>query len=139
MIKWADPIQSPLLSQRDRRYLELARRMALKSSFMRKRIGVIIVKGNKIITQGWNKVSHPIVKEFPGVDRFVYWSLHAECSALSKVKDVSGATVYLYGYKKLRSGNSEPCPLCEIYLRKREISRVVYTTPFGGIGEEVYS
>ncbi len=137
-IKWLDPIQSPLLSQRDRRFMELARRQAIKSNFLRKQVGVVIVKGNRVVASGFNHLSHPMYLQYGGIDGLKYWSLHAEIDCLSAAPDVRKATAYLCAYKKKRFGNSEPCPLCKIYLKKRGIKRVVFSTPFGGIGEELY-
>ena len=117
----------PKLSVRDLRFLELARRTALHSTFLRKQVGCLLVKGNKIIARGWNKISHPAVKEFPGISNLLYWSLHSECAALLKAGDVVGATIYLYGIKRGRPGLSRPCPLCYKYLKLRGVSRIVYT------------
>ena len=74
-----------------------------------------------------NKISSPVVKEFPGKDSLSYWSLHSECAALAKVKDVTGTTVYLYGIKNGRPGNAAPCRLCHKYLKARGVKRIVYT------------
>ena len=141
-IKRCDPLKSQLLTPKDRRWLELTRRVALKSNFMKKQVGIILVRGNKILAEGFNKLSHPKILNYPGIDGLHYFSLHAEVAALASAVDVKKATAYLYAYKRSSQtshpGNAKPCPLCEIYLRKRGINRAVFTTPFGGIGTEIY-
>lgn len=113
--------------------MELARRQAIRSSFI-KRVGVVFVKGRKIIVQGYNKVSSPKYLNFEAIDGFMYWSLHAECDALGKGISVKGSTVYLYGFKT-RICQARPCPLCERHLRLRGVERAVFTTERGVVEE----
>lgn len=124
-----------MIEKKDLRFIELARRIALKSDYPRKQVGVVLVKGHKVIAEGWNKLSHPDYRSLPGVDSLTYWSLHSEAAALLKVSDVRKSTAYLYGFKYGRPGNAAPCPLCKHYLRLRGVKRVVYT---GVAGEQIH-
>jgi deoxycytidylate deaminase len=133
--KWKDPFANPNFSSKDKRFLELARRVALKSNFKSKQVGVILVRSNTILVEGYNFLSHPKYLEFPGIDGLKYWSLHAEIAALAQIGDTRKATAYLFGYKKGRIGNAKPCPLCYKYLKLRNVRRVVFTTPFGGVDQ----
>lgn len=129
-----DPLASKDLEARDRRFLMLAKKAAAKSSFRKKQVGVLLVKGNKIVVQAHNYASHTVHLEYPGIDGFKYWSLHAEIAALNSAKeDARKTTAYLFGFKNGRPGNSKPCPLCERYLRLFHVQKVVHTTPFGGV------
>ena len=114
-------------TERDKRFLTLARRIALRSSFFKKQVGVAIVKGNKDLAEGWNRLSHPTYLQFPGIDELRYFSLHAEVDALARANDVRHATAYLFGFKKGRLGYAAPCGLCRRYLKLRGIKRIVYT------------
>lgn len=118
-----------MITNKDIRYLELARRQALRSRYI-KQVGAVFVRGNKILAQGVNRVSHPKFMEFKGIDGYEYFSLHAECDALARVGDVDRSTVYLFGIKN-KICKSKPCPLCELYLRKRGVIRAVYTVKNG--------
>jgi deoxycytidylate deaminase len=123
-----------MITVKDKRYLELAKRQALRSQHMPKRVGVVIVRGNKILALGYNKLSHPKVLSFPGIDGYNYWSLHSEIDALSKVEDARGSTTYLWA-TKARSKKAKPCILCEKYLKLRGVVRIVYTSVDGSIQE----
>lgn len=135
MRKTTNPFDSPLLSTKDKRFLELAKRVALRSTFRRKQVGVILVKTNSIVASAWNKASHPLYKSLPGFDKYAYWSLHAEAAAILSVDNVRKTTAYIFGFKYGRFGNAAPCPLCYKHLKERGVYRVVHTTPFGDIKE----
>jgi deoxycytidylate deaminase len=125
-----------MITVKDERYLKLAKRQALRSQHMPKRVGVVIVRGNKILASGYNKVSHPKVLSFPGIDGYNYWSLHSEIDALSKIEDARGSTAYLWA-TKARSKKAKPCALCEKYLRLRGVERIVFTLEDGTVREQI--
>ena len=125
-----------MISDKDLRFLQLAMKVALRSSF-HKQVGVVFVKGSRVIVEGVNRISHPKYLEYPGIDGLHYWSLHAEIDALARVDDVRRTIVYLYGIKNGHKGNSKPCPLCFKYLQSRGVRRIVHTTPTGDEAEIV--
>ena len=84
-------------------------------------MSAIIVKGGKIMGKGFNRSKPARVAEG-------YFSTHAECAALNKVKNPEGADAYVF--RMLRSGGpgmAKPCVLCEGLLRSKGIKRVIYT------------
>ncbi len=121
-------------------FLKLAKKLAQKTINMRRGFGCVIVDGNKIISQGRNRRSHPATPDlqFNGMK---YYGLHAEVEALLKAEaSVSGFTIYIHGQNVCsgRSVNSWPCPLCEKILKERGIKKAIYTTK-DGFEERIYT
>lgn len=96
----------------------------------------LVVKGNKVISVGYNKVgTHPIVEKFKtnnNVD-----TIHAEIDAVlrakNKIGDLTGCTVFIARVKWADKpehpsiGLSKCCDMCHDVLRSLGIKKVVYT------------
>lgn len=121
------------------RFLKAAKKLASKTLDMRRGFGCVIVDGNKIISEGRNRRSHPGTPDLQ-LNGMKYWGLHAETEALLKAEvSVRGLTVYIHGQNVCSGGpvNSWPCPLCEKVLREKGIKKVIFTTK-DGFEERVY-
>jgi tRNA(Arg) A34 adenosine deaminase TadA len=104
------------------RFFELAKKLSKKSDHHSHKIGVVVTKGNKVISLGFNKLSTHTKSPHP------YKSLHAEISALLGVEDVSNCVAYVY--RETKDGKpacSKPCPSCESALRIANLKGVFYT------------
>lgn len=123
------------MNNRHLRFLKLAREMALKSTEMKRQFGVAIVDGNKVITTGRNRRSHPkipLITSQDGTRR--YFGLHAEIDALLKCDfSIRRSSVYIWG-QNVSTGSlcfSGPCDLCQIILKDRGIKQAIYPTKDG--------
>ena len=113
-------------SQLDSRYLRMARIWAENSYCTRRQVGALIVKGNMIISDGYNGTpsgfenvcedEHNVTKPYV---------LHAEANAITKVAASSnsskGATIYV---------TSAPCIECAKLIIQSGIRRVVYSEKY---------
>ena len=90
--------------------------------------GSVIVKGGRVIGTGVNKErNHPTVVSSEHIKTDC--SVHAEIDALKKVKDASGATVYVARVNRRgQARDSRPCNRCYSTLRNSGIRKIVYTT-----------
>lgn len=114
------------LHQLDQRYLRMARIWAENSYCRRRQVGALVVKGNMIISDGYNgtpsgfdnvcedenAVTHPYV-------------LHAEANAITKLARSSnnsdGSTLYV---------TASPCIECAKLIIQAGIKRVVYAEKY---------
>lgn len=115
-----------MYSKRDRRYLNLACRLAEQSTAT-KRHGAVIVKGGRVISKAYNAyINKPFFTSPEHMDRC---SVHAEVAAIRKAKgSLKGATIYV---ARLNARGEErfsaPCDDCTSILNDRGIRKVVYT------------
>lgn len=107
----------------DERYLRMARIWAENSYCERRKVGALIVKGNSIISDGYNGTP----SGFENVcedenNRTKPYVLHAEANAITKVAKSSnsseGATLYV---------TASPCIECAKLIIQAGIKRVVYS------------
>ncbi len=110
----------------DRRYLRMARIWAENSYCVRRKVGALLVKGNMIISDGYNGTP----SGFPNVCESAEgvtlpYVLHAEANALTKVARSSnsseGATLYV---------TAAPCLECAKLIIQSGIDRVVYSEEY---------
>ncbi|MDR1880000.1 MAG: dCMP deaminase family protein [Tannerellaceae bacterium] len=113
-------------SELDRRYLRMAMIWAENSYCKRRQVGALIVKENRIISDGYNGTpsgfenvcedEHNLTKPYV---------LHAEANAITKVAASSnsskGATIYV---------TSAPCIECAKLIIQSGIIRVVYSEKY---------
>src|SRR5580704_7301145 len=107
-----------MITKKDLRFIELARTVAMKSTFARKQVGAVAVRKGKVIAQEYNRsswTSVPMKSRLPKIPGLEYFSTHAEASLLLKGADVKKATVYLFGLKYGSYANAVPCPLCRVH------------------------
>ena len=110
----------------DQRYLRMARIWAENSYCERRKVGVLIVKDKRIISDGYNGTPvgfENICEDDEGFTK--PYVLHAEANAISKVasstNDCSGATVY---------ATASPCIECAKLIIQSHITRVVYASEY---------
>lgn len=133
------------MTKREQRYFNLAKATALCSPHKEFYVGCCVVLGHQILAVAHNQVkSHPLQKE---LNKFRYAPcdsskdyLHAELSALLKLKgmDLRGAVIYVY--REDRNGliaNCRPCPACMTKIREVGIKIIYYTTRDGFCREEL--
>jgi len=113
----------PSQLQLDKKYLELARSWSQLSKAKRMQVGCIIVKGNQIISDGFNGTPAGFNNGCEDAE-FVTKPevLHAESNALMKLatstNSSEGATAYI---------TLSPCFECSKLLVQAKIKRVVYS------------
>lgn len=115
----------PAQHELDRAYLKMAKEWGLLSKAKRRKVGCLVVKDNRIISDGYNGTPHGFDNtcEFP--TRFGFETrpevLHAESNALTKLakstQSSDGATIYI---------SLSPCFDCSKLMIQSGIVRVVY-------------
>ena len=110
----------------DQHYLRMARIWAENSYCERRKVGVLIVKDKRIISDGYNGTPvgfENICEDDEGFTK--PYVLHAEANAISKVasstNDCSGATVYV---------TDAPCIECAKLIIQAGVVRVVYSEEY---------
>lgn len=116
-------------SGKTRRYMELAKRMASRSSFPDYRHGAVLVKGS-IRNASFNKNNYCAFASRFQQEHSGRTTLHAELGVILGLERsiTEGATVYVA--RVGREGDyklSKPCQMCHKALKHVGIKRVVYT------------
>ena len=106
----------------DRRYLRMTRTWAENSYCKRRKVGALLVKGDMIISDGFNgtpKGFENVCEDEEGLTK--PYVLHAEANAITKVarsnNSSDGATLYV---------TSSPCMECSKLIIQAGIRRVVF-------------
>ncbi len=106
----------------DRRYLRMARIWAENSYCKRRQVGALLVKDNRIISDGFNGTPagfENICEDNAGVTK--PYVLHAEANAITKVarsnNSSNGSTLYV---------TASPCLECSKLIIQAGIKRVVF-------------
>lgn len=128
---------------KDEYYLEIARKVAGRSTCLRRQYGAIIVNNDEIISTGYNGSARG---ELNCCDCGVCWreehgiphgqqyekcvSVHAEQNAIISAarKDMIGATLYLAGFENGQPLNGEeisPCLICNRMIQNSGIKKVI--------------
>ncbi len=97
------------------RWLALAHKLSFDSCHRREQMAAVIVRGGAVLSLASNHS-----KRYG----------HAEARALSRAKDVEGATVYVMRKNKL---TSKPCPNCRQLLIEAGIAKAVYVNVDGHV------
>lgn len=113
-------------SQLDSRYLRMARIWAENSYCTRRQVGALIVKGNMIISDGYNGTPSGFPNICEGEDGLTLpYVLHAEANAITKLarsnNNSDGATLYV---------TASPCIECSKLIIQAGIKRVVYAEKY---------
>ena len=105
----------------DLRYLEMARIWAKNSYCTRRQVGALVVKGNMIISDGYNGTPsgfENVCEDDNGITK--PYVLHAEANAITKLarsnNNSDGATIYI---------TASPCIECAKLIIQSGIKRVV--------------
>lgn len=108
----------------------IAEKEAKKSTFYKHRLGAVIVKGNRILSTGFNEIRY--AKEIGNS------TLHAEQAAILKLlkagrqDELVGASLYVSRFTKAgRLGCSRPCEMCSELIRSVGITRIHYLNESG--------
>jgi len=109
----------------DKTYLQMAYRWSDLSKAKRKKVGCLVVKGGRIISDGYNGTPHGFDNECELETRFGFETkpevLHAESNAITKLakstQSSDNATVYT---------TVSPCFACAKLMIQSGIKRVVY-------------
>ena len=118
----------PTQKKLDRVYINIAENVSVLSHCERKKVGCIIVKGNNILSMGYNGtptgMDNKCEDEVLSLDdKFstCWYVLHAESNAIAKVanstNDCFGSTLYT---------TMSPCRECAKLIIQAGIQRVVY-------------
>lgn len=135
----------PRLSEnRIQHYFNLAHQACYYSDNPKAKLGCVVVYKGKILSVGYNVASktHPAQKaynKYRGYDPNAstsYNTLHAECSALIKIRDLDidwhKAHIFVWRIKKNENrGLARPCPACEAMIKNMGIENVYYSTDNG--------
>jgi dCMP deaminase len=126
----------------DEYFLNIAKAVAERSTCLRRKYGAVIVKGNKIISTGYNGAARGEVncdekgeclREMLGIpsgERYeLCLSVHAEANAIinGTPDEMDGATIYIYGTdaEGKRIQPAKPCMMCDRMIKNAKIARVV--------------
>lgn len=105
------------------RFFDIAKKLAAKSNHHQHKLGCVLVKKNRIVGVGFNKIrTHTkSVAE--------YNMLHAEISALFSAQDAEDCIAYVY--RETKTGIralAKPCEGCHKALKLAGVKTVYYTS-----------
>ena len=126
-----------LISNRHKRHIKLARRVAHQSDFHEYRHGAVLVKGNRVLNTSANKNSYKLWGQRFRHRDCGYATHHAELGCILGIDRTitQGATIYVARIgKKGDLRLSKPCPMCESAMRHVGIKKVVYTINVQEVG-----
>ena len=117
----------------DNIYMDMAKKQAEKSTCLRTKVGVVLVKGGKVVSQGYNNVCGGVkdcvdvgcirdIMHIPsGTRREVCRAICAEQLAISEAArngiNIDGSTAYVTTF---------PCHICAKLLVSSGISEIIY-------------
>lgn len=107
----------------DKRYLRMAAIWSENSYCSRRKVGALIVKGNMIISDGYNGTPSGFKNQCEDTEGHTFpYVLHAEANAITKVarsnNSSEGSTLYV---------TSSPCMECSKLIIQSGIKRVVFS------------
>ena len=123
-----------MICAKDRRWMEVARRILKQSSHHKYRFSSVLIKGGRLINIGINSSGGPA----PFYKNSDKRGRHAECRCLYGLskKATKGCTLYCCGETII--GNlvcSRPCSMCWVEVEKMRIKRVVHYSIRGELVE----
>tara|TARA_B100000963_G_scaffold349061_1_gene357525 strand:+ start:11983 stop:12405 length:423 start_codon:yes stop_codon:yes gene_type:complete len=103
-------------------YLKMALVWSTLSKSKRKKVGALVVKGNTIISDGFNGTPTGFPNDCEDINGNTHWYvLHAEANAILKTarstQDISGSTLYV---------TLSPCRDCCKLIIQSGIKKVIY-------------
>lgn len=114
--------------------IRLATKAAKGSKFVRARVGAVIVRGNRVLATGCNRIGYS--RLLP--DRAFPESIHAEQQAILQLlkerrqHEMVGSTMYVSRVNNLGMARlSRPCDSCQRLIESVGIRKVIYTTDTG--------
>lgn len=131
------------MNKRQQRYITLALKAALDSTYARVRIGAVIVDGNYLVASAANQAtSHPRQYHYNNLANRMApaHACHAEIHALvrSKRYDLSTSEIFIARMdRRGRLAMCRPCAACMLAIREAGIRQITYTTNKGIVTELV--
>ncbi len=107
----------------DMRFLRMAEMVSSWSKDPSTKVGVVLVKNQKVVATGYNGFPEGIADDDRLNDREVKYTLviHAEMNALLQAgHDARGSTLYLWGFAGC------PCQNCAKHVIQAGVKRIVY-------------
>ena len=116
----------PKQKKYDVTYLKMAQEWGNLSYCERRKVGALIVKNNRIISDGYNGTPSGFENFCEDEDGYTKWYvLHAEANAITKVasstQSCDGATLYI---------TLSPCKQCSKLIFQAKIKRLVYAVQY---------
>ena len=116
----------PKQKKYDVAYLKMAQEWGNLSYCERRKVGELIVKNNRIISDGYNGTPSGFENFCEDEDGYTKWYvLHAEANAITKVasstQSCDGATLYI---------TLSPCKQCSKLIYQAKIKRLVYAVQY---------
>ena len=116
----------PKQKKYDITYLKMAQEWGNLSYCERRKVGALIVKNNRIISDGYNGTPSGFENFCEDDDGYTKWYvLHAEANAITKVasstQSCDGATLYI---------TLSPCKQCSKLIYQAKIKRLVYAVEY---------
>ena len=116
----------PKQKKYDITYLKMAQEWGNLSYCERRKVGALIVKNNRIISDGYNGTPSGFENFCEDDDGYTKWYvLHAEANAITKVasstQSCDGATLYI---------TLSPCKQCSKLIYQAKIKRLVYAVQY---------
>jgi len=137
-----------MLDNKDYKFFEKARYLALASDHYKTRVGAILVKKNKIISYGINSniKSHPLQKYYNDNYRGFKEDncrhlIHAELQCVLNAGSITGSnSIYIVRIdRKNNYCGGKPCNSCLAMLRDFNILDIYYSTENGYAYERIRS
>jgi deoxycytidylate deaminase len=111
------------VSCKDFSFLRFASKVAALSDHHRFRLGAVVVKSGRVLSQGVN-----VTKKGPDTPPFRE-SIHAEVNAMRWASDLDGSTIYV---ARLNSSEklalAKPCEYCINHMLHNNVKKVVFST-----------
>jgi len=112
--------------KRDQQYMKMAYEWAESSHCVRNKVGALIIKDNRFISDGYNGTPSGFPNTCETADNETHWYvLNAEANAILKCarygQSCEGATLYI---------TLSPCRECSKLIFQSGIKRVVYDTDY---------
>ena len=122
-------MSDPKQKKYDVTYLKMAQEWGNLSYCERRKVGALIVKNNRIISDGYNGTPSGFENFCEDDDGYTKWYvLHAEANAITKVasstQSCDGATLYI---------TLAPCNQCSKLIYQAKIKRLVYVVQYKDI------
>lgn len=125
------------MTNKDKRFFNIAREAALLSDFHGTNVGAAIVEGKRIISTGFNSSkTRPLQDRYNRYRNFADMrnstpSAHAEINALSPLigKDIDWERVSIYIYREKKTGErgcSRPCAACRRLIKDLGIKSIYF-------------
>lgn len=116
----------PKQKKYDVTYLKMAQEWGNLSYCERRKVGALVVKNNRIISDGYNGTPSGFENFCEDDDGYTKWYvLHAEANAITKVasstQSCDGATLYI---------TLSPCKQCSKLIYQAKIKRLVYAVQY---------